>query len=400
MVSEVFDKWQIQESEYVVLAGFDESLIKSGIGYLEQIHVFVTAEVNANSPLLRELGRIFSPFSSILFTPSSWHRMPVYKARTNGDVWDFDELIYFTASIFANGGSSAKHPLTIISLSQTRNPPDGPTGFSHGGSGGGEGEKREKRGSEKGKERDRGDGDKDDNRGKHDPDPDSDPEDPSGDQEGTVSRSAKISFEIVSVIQGQQHSSQGGESTFQTLAVHGSLTIKVPIEKGKVTEETLYDSTIVDHRRNGIVWWSFNVDDDNFQKWGNAMTKDVLPSVSFAFVGHEAPPKSMDIMIASHWSMIQQKDDPSWISKLFNRFKSSGDSHWSRSFGNTETPSYSNLFQVVAMKTVPSDLPEWYHYHANLKMEVSSGTSGDPNVTEPLQVPESLVVIPRVVDGR
>ena len=111
LVSEVFDRWQIQKSEYVVLAGFDEALIKSGIGYLEQIHVFVTAEVNPNSPLLQELGRIFLPFSSILFTGSSRHHMPVFKADTNGDhdVWDFDELVYFTASKFSNRGSTAKH---------------------------------------------------------------------------------------------------------------------------------------------------------------------------------------------------------------------------------------------------------------------------------------------------
>ena len=45
-VSKVFDKLQIQKSDYVVLAGFDESLVKSGVGYLEQIHVFTIAEVN------------------------------------------------------------------------------------------------------------------------------------------------------------------------------------------------------------------------------------------------------------------------------------------------------------------------------------------------------------------
>ena len=59
-VSEVFERWKFQKSEYVILAGFDESLIKSGVGYLEQIHVFVITEVDATSPLLSELGRLFS----------------------------------------------------------------------------------------------------------------------------------------------------------------------------------------------------------------------------------------------------------------------------------------------------------------------------------------------------
>jgi hypothetical protein len=71
LVSKIFGKWQIQESDYVVHAGFDKSLIKCGIGLLEQIHVFVSKEVDATSPLLSELGRLISPFSSSLFTKSS-----------------------------------------------------------------------------------------------------------------------------------------------------------------------------------------------------------------------------------------------------------------------------------------------------------------------------------------
>ena len=143
-VSEVFERWKFQKSEYVILAGFDESLIKSGVGYLEQIHVFVITEVDATSPLLSELGRLFSPFSSTLFTESSSYRLPVFK--DDGSIWEFDELVYFTASKFADGGSSAKNPLTIISLSQTPNLADSTsctTGSSQstGGSGNGEGEK-------------------------------------------------------------------------------------------------------------------------------------------------------------------------------------------------------------------------------------------------------------------
>ena len=116
-VSGIFARWQIQKSEYVVHAGFDESLIKSGVGLLENIHEFVSAEVDATSTLLSELGRLFSPFSSSLFTESSSYRLPVFK--DDGSVWEFDELVYFATSKFADGGSSAKTPLTIISFSQT-----------------------------------------------------------------------------------------------------------------------------------------------------------------------------------------------------------------------------------------------------------------------------------------
>lgn len=114
-------------------------------------------------------------------------------------------------------------------------------------------------------------------------------------------------------------------------------------EKGEVFETTQYNSRIVDHHSDGIVWWSFDVDDNNFQKWGINIGEAVLPAVSFEFVGNDddevsgAPPKSMDIMIASHWSMIpssEREGDSTWIDKLFRR---------SRSFGDTQTTRYWNL---------------------------------------------------------
>ena len=220
-VSEVFDKWEIQKSEYVIHAGFDESLIKSGVGFLEQIHVFILTEVDPTSPLLSKLGILFSPFSSILFTESSSYHLPVFK--DDGSVWEFDELVYFTASKFADGGSSAKTPLTIISLSQTPCLTDGMTGSSQSSSssGSGEGEKSKRR-LEKGKERDTGDKDDAD---RDDRDPSDDPDDPPGDQDGTISvpGPTKISFEVASEI----YPIRDEGIAFQTLTMHGSLTIKV-----------------------------------------------------------------------------------------------------------------------------------------------------------------------------
>jgi hypothetical protein len=73
--------------------------------------------LDATSPLFSELGRLFSPFSSILFTESSSNHLPVFK--DNGGLWEFDELVYFTTSKFSAGGSSAKYLLVIISLCHT-----------------------------------------------------------------------------------------------------------------------------------------------------------------------------------------------------------------------------------------------------------------------------------------
>ena len=175
-----------------------------------------------------------------------------------------------------------------------------------------------------------------------------------------------------------------------------TITGNKTVEKGNVIEKTGYDSAIVDRNMDGVVWWNYNVDDDSFQKWGINVAQERLPSVSFEFVGDETPPKSMEIMIASYWSRIQRKDDPSLISKLLHRLRSFRNTRRLRSSGDPETPSYSNLCQIVAMTTVPSNLPKRFHYKA--KMKVSPGASGDPDVTRP--PPESLVVMPRLIDGR
>ena len=236
-VSEVFGRWQIQKSEYVVLAGFDESLIKSGVGYLEQIHVFIVTEVDATSSLFSELGRLFSPFSSIVFTESSSYHLPVFK--DDGSVWEFDELVYYTASKFADGGSSAKNPLTIISLNNTPSQADDATGFMPSGSGSEEGEMNKKQRLEKGKERDKGDKEDKDKANKGDKDPSDNPNDPPGGQDGIITGPA-IFFNITSKIhlnENERNTLQtvvkhddaydSKQNAFQTLTVHGKLTIKV-----------------------------------------------------------------------------------------------------------------------------------------------------------------------------
>ena len=218
-VSEVFDRWKFQNSEYIVLAGFDESLIKSGVGYLEQIHVFIIAEIDATCPLLSELGRMFSPFSSILFTESSSYRLPVFK--DDGSIWEFDELVHFTASKFVNDGTSAKTPLIIISLSQTPSG-DGVTGSSQSSS--------ESSSQEKGKARDMGDNFKDsDEADKDDEDAYDNPEDPPGDQDARPRGiSLKITSEIIQDIQNASDSeTQDKQNIFQTIIMNGGLTIEV-----------------------------------------------------------------------------------------------------------------------------------------------------------------------------
>lgn len=161
------------------------------------------------------------------------------------------------------------------------------------------------------------------------------------------------------------------------------------------SEKKRYNSSITERHRDGFILWAFNVDDVNLQERGIDMQGDVLPTVLFDFVGDSdvpaPPPKCMDIVITSYWSMILPKKPKStWIRRILGLIKSSG---------KTQTPSYSNLFQVVALKIVPSDLPKLSRYKAEVK--VRSGASDPPEVKVKRQAPPDLVdVTPTLVNGR
>lgn len=160
-----------------------------------------------------------------------------------------------------------------------------------------------------------------------------------------------------------------------------------------VSEKKRNDSTIIVYQNYGKVRWGFNIDDVNFQKWGFTMPEHVLPTVCFDFIGDSKepappapPPKYMDIVITSIWSKISPREPKnSWIHRFF------------RSTGNTQTTSYTNLFQIVALKVDPSDLPELSHYKARVKVNLMSGVSGPPIVER--QAVDSVCVTPAVVDG-
>ena len=158
---------------------------------------------------MTELGKWFSPFSSILFTESFSYRLPIFKE--DGSVWDFDEFVYFTASKLADGGSSSK---------TTPSQADGTTCSSQNNSGSGEGKKGRK--SEKGKERDKGDEEEAD-KGNNASDPSGNPDNPPEDQHGIIGGPVEIIIKINSEI----HLIQKHTGPFQTLTMQGQLTIEV-----------------------------------------------------------------------------------------------------------------------------------------------------------------------------
>ena len=152
------------------------------------------------------------------------------------------------------------------------------------------------------------------------------------------------------------------------------------------SEKMHYNSAISERRGNGSVRWGFNIDDGNLQEWGIDMREEVLPTVRFEFVGNTKvpapPPKCMDVVITSYWSLILPSEPKStWIRKLLHFFQSTG---------NSQTISYSNLFQITALKADLSNVLEPSYYRA--KVEVRSGASPDVQVKR--QAAESVTVTP------
>ena len=89
-IQATFLELRIDESQYTVLAGFNEGLIRSGFGYLEEIHVFCRVEILSSPHFLTELGKVLTPYPGVVFTPSFRYRTPVLK--DDGTIWDYDDL--------------------------------------------------------------------------------------------------------------------------------------------------------------------------------------------------------------------------------------------------------------------------------------------------------------------
>ena len=164
------------------------------------------------------------------------------------------------------------------------------------------------------------------------------------------------------------------------------------------SEKKINNNRITVNHDDGKVLWGFNIDDVNFQEGGFEMREDQLPTVRFKFTGDSddpeppptPPPKYMDIVITSYWKMILPSDSKgTWIRKFL---------HFFRSTSNTQSASYSNLFQIVALKADLDKLQNLCDYKA--KVVVNPGASNPHEVSVKKKAVESVNVIPAVVDGK
>lgn len=190
------------------------------------------------------------------------------------------------------------------------------------------------------------------------------------------------------------------------------------------SEMTHFSSLITQHRGEGNVQWGFNIEDVSLrkggidlEKWGIDLQEEVLPTARFKFVGKsnvpESPPKCMDIAITSYWSLILPSEQKkTWIHKLlrFVKFRTTSNTLSQQPLlgGNrslalpvdslTQTSSYTNLFQIVALTADLSKLQEMSHYIANV--EVNRPGASDPhNVSVEREAAKSVHMTPIVVKG-
>ena len=232
-INAAFLDLQIAESQYAVLAGFNEALIQSRFGYLEEIHVFCCVDIPNPSLLLNKLGRALTPYPGIIFTPSSGYRTPVFKG--DGTVWDYNDFALDHAQAYSD--INAKYSeLNFTSLAENQSSSSVPvtaskSGDSERGSG--------NHGSSEGdKDKDSGNPERNINSdGKR---PEGDPGDPGGVGDGDSS-TPDISFEVKTKL-FKSTSSRSSSRPFQELQVNGTLAVQVSISQ--LYSCTLCENTI------------------------------------------------------------------------------------------------------------------------------------------------------------
>lgn len=197
--------------------------------------MFVSADIVVGEEIIpnlaAELGRIFSPFSSILFTETSQHHLPVF--NDTGAIREFDELVSSTASNIYDTLSAAKSTLTVVSLSPVAYSSNSSSSSQGKTSGGGEESNKDSEGKKTPDKGEKRDGRKESEKGKDTPDPND--ARPPGSQKPGVERKPtdqslrrEIWFNVTSTIMapnGMPGPVGLQNAAFQTLVMDGTLFI-------------------------------------------------------------------------------------------------------------------------------------------------------------------------------
>ena len=224
VIETVFADFQISKSEHAVLVGFNEALMRSGTGYLPEIHLFCSVDIaQRTESLVTELGKILSPLPGALFTPTSTYRIPVF--QNDETLLSWDELVFSRTERYADI-RSAVTPTSIQVVSRPQGSwSDGGTSAPSGSSG------NESKGSDSDKKdtddagNDEGEDEKSGEREDDDGNPDDeDPDDPA---DGSLTSSMPaVSFDAQAKVYATT-ANTASPKVFQELQVNGRLIIQV-----------------------------------------------------------------------------------------------------------------------------------------------------------------------------
>ena len=223
-IEAAFNDFNISSSEYAILAGFNEALIRSGTGYLPEIHIFCSVDIaQSTESFVTKLGKILSPLPGALFTPSFMYQIPVFK--NDGTLLSWDELVFSHTERFADI-RSAVAPTLIQVVSRPQGSWSGgetsaPSDFNGNGSRGSDSDEKDTGdvGNDEGGDEKSGDREDDDGNPDHD-----NPDDPA---DGSLTSELPV---VYFDVQAQVYANTMDTmlpKVFQTLQVDGRLIIQV-----------------------------------------------------------------------------------------------------------------------------------------------------------------------------
>ena len=224
IIETVFADFQISKSEYAVLVGFNEALMRSGTGYLPEIHLFCSVNITQRTEsLVTKLGKILSPLPGALFTPTSTYRIPVF--QNDETVLSWDELVFSRTERYADIRSAVAPTLIQVVSRPQGSWSDGgtsaPSGFSGNELRCSDSDKKDTddAGDDEGEDEKSGDREDDDRNPDH-----GDPDDPT-DGSLTLSLPA-VSFDAQAKVYATT-ANTASPKVFQELQVNGRLIIQV-----------------------------------------------------------------------------------------------------------------------------------------------------------------------------
>ena len=223
-IEAAFNNFNISRSEYAVLAGFNEALLRSGTGYLPEIHIFCSVDITQRAEsFVTKLGKILSPLPGVLFTPSSMNRIPVFK--NNETVLSWDELVISRTERYADiRPTVSPTSIRVVSCLQgswSNTGTSAPSGFNGNEMKGSGSDKKDTddAGGDEGEDEESGDHEGDDGN----PD-DEEPDDPT--DGSSISMLPVVSFETQAKVYANTADTVSPR-VFQQLQANGRLIIKV-----------------------------------------------------------------------------------------------------------------------------------------------------------------------------